>query len=74
MSLDPAAGIPYPLSFPDHRGRPYVWQPYAVRFTSPDGTFECHIYAISLDHAELQLQALRETGHLSAGVSLSRTL
>ncbi|MFY2845598.1 hypothetical protein ACOTJF_28320 [Achromobacter ruhlandii] len=55
--------IPYPNSFKDAQGR--VWHPYAVDFDSPDGTYSCHIYAISDDHAQLQLDALKETGRIS---------
>lgn len=55
--------IPYRLSHVDPQGR--VWHPYAVKFESPDGTYECHIYAISDGHARLQLEALKETGHIS---------
>lgn len=55
--------LPYPLSHTDPQGR--VWHPYAVKFESPDGPFECHIYAISDDHARLQLEALKETGQIN---------
>lgn len=43
-----------------------VWHPYVVRFESPDGTFECHLYALSFEHACLQLDALKETGRVVA--------
>lgn len=59
----PLRAIPYALSHTDHAGR--VWHPYAIQFTSPDGTYECHIYAISDEHAELQCQALRETARVA---------
>lgn len=55
--------IPYPTSCKDAQGR--VWRAYAVDFDSPDGTYACHIYAISDDHAQLQLEALKETGRIS---------
>ena len=55
--------IPYALEYRDPEGR--LWHPYAVKFTSPDGTYECHIYAISDEHAQLQLEALQETGELN---------
>ncbi|MGE8688582.1 MAG: hypothetical protein ACN6PJ_15670 [Achromobacter sp.] len=54
--------IPYPLAHQDAAGR--TWHPYEVQFTSPDGTYACHIYAISDDHARLQLDALKENGKL----------
>jgi hypothetical protein len=53
--------IPYPLqTVIDGK----VWHPYAVRFESPDGVYECHVYAISYEHAYLQLQALKDTGKI----------
>ncbi|MCM2572620.1 hypothetical protein NAT65_16170 [Achromobacter xylosoxidans] len=55
--------IPYPTSCKDAQGR--VWHAYSVKFYSPDGSYECHISAISDDHARLQLDALKETGHLT---------
>lgn len=55
--------IPYPLTYIDTKGR--VWHPYAVAFDSPDGPYECHIYAISAEHAELQLASLKENGRVS---------
>lgn len=57
------ASIPYPLSWADPQGR--VWHPYPVDFRSPDGTYACHIYAISDYHAQLQLEALKETGRIT---------
>lgn len=57
------ASIPYPLSCLDAAGR--AWHPYEVQFRSPDGTYACHLYAISEDHALLQLQALRESGQIA---------
>ena len=39
----------------------YNWYPYTVQFESPDGTFMFGIWAISDDHAELQVQAIKET-------------
>ena len=56
-------GIPYPLECVDAAGR--VWHPYEVQFDGPDGTYACHIYAISDDHAELQCHALRETARVT---------
>ena len=60
--------IPYPLEVPDPQGRPMTWTPYQVQFTSPEGTFSCHIYAISDLHAQLQLDALKETGRIDGRV------
>lgn len=55
--------IPYPTSCKDAQGR--VWRAYSVKFNSPDGAYECHISAISDDHAQLQLDALKETGRIT---------
>lgn len=38
------------------------WKPYSVSFESPEGHFSFCIYAISFEHAELQLDAIREAG------------
>lgn len=54
--------IPYPLSHKDAAGR--IWHPYEVQFQSPDGTYACHIYAISDEHAQLQLESLKESGKI----------
>jgi hypothetical protein len=51
--------IQYPL---EHKVANYTWNPYTIQFQSPDGIFFCHIYAISRDHAQLQLDALKSTG------------
>lgn len=40
------------------------WRPYAVDFESPDGVFGVVIYAISYEHAGLQVEALRESAVL----------
>lgn len=40
------------------------WKPYSVSFESPEGQFSFHIYAISFDHAQLQIDAIRETAKL----------
>jgi len=61
--MQPLPTIPYALSHTDPAGR--VWRPYEITFDSPDGTYTCHIYAISDEHAELQCQALRETARVS---------
>lgn len=58
-----ADNIPYPTSCKDAQGR--TWHAYSVKFDSPDGAYECHIYAISDDHALLQLDALKETGRIT---------
>lgn len=39
----------------------YRWYPYSIEFESPEGRFTFEIYAVSKEHAELQLQAIRET-------------
>lgn len=38
-----------------------TWLPFSVQFTSPDGEFNFVIYAISMEHAHLQVEAIRET-------------
>lgn len=43
----------------DARG--HHWKLYSISFESPEGTFSFDIYAISHEHAELQLDAIRET-------------
>ena len=60
-------GIPYPLVVVDGAAR-RTWRPYAIDFESPDGRFSVHLYAISAMHAQLQLEALRETGKVTGVV------
>lgn len=55
--------IPLPLTHTDAAGR--VWRPYSVDFDSPDGAYSVYLYAISWEHARLQLEALRETGRVT---------
>jgi hypothetical protein len=40
------------------------WDLYSVEFESPDGKFSISIYAISDEHAQLQVDAIRETAAL----------
>lgn len=61
-------GVPYPLSVPDPRGRPMTWNLYGVTFDSPDGRYGFHIYAISDEHAALQLEAIKETATLDGRI------
>lgn len=49
--------------YKDPLGR--TWRRYNVHFTSPDGTFGFWIWAISDYHAQLQLEALKETSVIS---------
>lgn len=58
--------LPLPLEHADANGR--TWRPYSVEFDSPDGAFSVYLYAISWDHARLQLDALRETGRVAGEV------
>lgn len=60
--------IPYPLTVPDPQGRPMTWNLYGAHFTSPDGSYGFHFYAISDDHAALQLEAIKETAVLDGRV------
>jgi hypothetical protein len=39
-----------------------------VEFTSPEGTFAVEVWAISYEHALLQVEALRETATLKARI------
>lgn len=55
-------GIPMALVHVDEKRR--EWRPYAVDFESPEGGFSTYLYAISFEHAHLQLDALKETGRL----------
>jgi hypothetical protein len=41
-----------------------TWHLWPVDFKSPDGTYSVYLYAISREHALLQLEALKETGRL----------
>ncbi|MGE0350916.1 hypothetical protein [Hydrogenophaga sp.] len=64
-------GIPAmlaPLTVPDPAGRNMRWHLYSVEFDSPDGCFMFQIYAISEEHAQLQVQAIRETARLCGRV------
>lgn len=54
------------LCWTDPKGR--VWEPYAVTFESPDGMFSIRLWAISEEHAHLQLDALKETGEVQGKV------
>ncbi|WP_323016399.1 hypothetical protein [Castellaniella sp.] len=54
------------LLFIDPKGR--RWYPYTITFDSPDGTFDVDLYAISEDHARLQLDALKETGRVTGRI------
>jgi hypothetical protein len=51
-----------PLSVKCHRGM--EWRLYGVEFESPDGKFGFNIYAISDEHAAMQVEAIRETAAL----------
>lgn len=57
-----AAAIQLPLEYVDLEGR--KWHPYDVHFNSPDGTYSVYLYALSYEHAMLQLDALKETAHI----------
>ena len=45
-----------------------AWNLYSVEFVSPDGRFDFYIYAISDDHAQLQVDAIRETAKLNGRI------
>lgn len=61
-------GVPYPLTVPDPHGRPMTWNLYGATFKSPDGQYGFHFYAISDDHAALQLEAIKETAVLDGRI------
>jgi hypothetical protein len=42
----------------------YEWKIYLASFDSPEGNFSFEIHAISFDHAQLQIDAIRETARL----------
>ena len=63
-----STGVPYPLSTPDPHGRPMTWRLYSATFESPDGLFGFHFYAISDDHAAMQLEAIKETAALDGRI------
>jgi hypothetical protein len=50
----------------DASGR--AWSLYAVEFDSPDGRFQFYLYAISMEHAHLQVDAIRESARVSGQV------
>lgn len=54
------------LEYRDPKG--LVWHPYSVEFNSPEGTFAVEVWAISYDHALLQVEALRETATVKARI------
>lgn len=54
--------VQLPLTHVDAKG--LVWKLFSVEFDSPEGTFSTYLYAISWEHAQLQLDALRETGRV----------
>lgn len=52
------------LETDDPHGRNIKWKLYSVSFQSPDGTFAFHIYAISDDHAQMQVDSIKENAKL----------
>lgn len=50
------------MSYLDEASR--RWDLYAIEFDSPDGTYTVTLYAISHEHAQLQLQSLKENGRV----------
>lgn len=56
------------LTVADPQGRNIKWKLYSVSFNSPDGFFGFHIYAISDGHAQLQIEAIRETAKLEGQI------
>lgn len=54
------------LRYVDNKG--LEWGVYSISFDSPDGVFTAELWAISHEHAELQLQALKETGRVDGRI------
>lgn len=54
------------LQHKDHAGR--IWRKYTCSFKSPDGTYAFDLWAISDDHAQLQMDALKETAVVNGRV------
>lgn len=50
----------------DPQGR--SWNKYTCSFESPDGKYGFELWAISFEHAQLQLDALKETGRVDGEV------
>lgn len=50
----------------DEKG--HKWYDYGLDFTSPEGTYGLSIPAISLEHAWLQFEALKETGRITGRI------
>lgn len=46
----------------------YSWYPFSVEFYSPEGRFSVIIYAISEEHARLQLESLKENGRVTGQI------
>ena len=45
-----------------------TWYLYSVDFGSPDGKYSVYLYAVSDDHAHLQIEALKETATFSGRI------
>ena len=45
-----------------------VWHEYGCEFTSPDGVYQFSLWALSYDHACLQLDAVKETAKVSGRI------
>ncbi len=58
-----------PLSVDDAYGRNMKWNLYAVDFDSPDGKYSFNIYAISDEHAQMQVDAIKETASLAGQIA-----
>ncbi len=59
--------INLPASLPSPNGDP-GWKLYAVDFDTSDGTFSTYLYATSQYHAELQVEALRDSARIRGEV------
>ena len=55
-----------PLVHVDPQG--FAWRPFAVEYQSDDRTFGVVIYALSIEHARLVLDDLKETATVSGEI------
>ena len=56
------------LLYTDGAGR--KWKRFSCKFSSPDGTYHFDIWALSHDHALLQLDSLKENAEVVGEIQL----
>lgn len=47
----------------------YSWKPFLCSYDTPEGKFSLTVHAISWEHAELQVQSIRESLTLDGEIS-----